>query len=81
MSQVICLMRKTIKLHVRSLIPFYTRSNAKVEAYVFWCIVLRGCQSTKHCDLKESVSRFFEGLKMAQVGYKWKGIGAPVLIE
>ena len=33
------------------------------------------------CDSKESDSRFFEGLKMAQVGCNWKGTVAPVLIE
>ena len=32
------------------------------------------------CDSKE-FRGFFEGLKMAQVGYNWKGTVAPVLLE
>ena len=30
---------------------------------------------------KRTLQGFFEGLKMAQVGYNWKGTVAPVLIE
>ena len=45
-------------------------------------VVLPDCQSTKHYDSKESVSRFFEGLQMAEVGFiKWKGTAAPMVIE
>ena len=31
-------------------------------------------ESTKHYDSKESVSRFFGGLKMAEVGYTGKAL-------
>ena len=46
---------------------------------MLWFYVV--AESTKHCDSKESVSKFFEGLKMAEVGYNWKGTAAPVVIE
>ena len=39
------------------------------------------CDTWKNMTQKRAFPRFFEGLKMAEVGYKWKSTVTPVVIE
>ena len=53
------------------------------ERYTYFGLRLKLFQKlhTHNVTQKREFRGFFEGLKMAQVGYNWKGTVAPVLIE